>query len=83
MPSPPSAARRAFLRLAALAPLWPLLPLSPGCAGARVGGGAGPAAGPSAAPGAGALELVRAFPLPDDAEPAAVFRAAAPRRGGR
>jgi hypothetical protein len=83
MPTPPDPApgrtpRRAFLRLAALAPL------AAGCAGLRVGPKGEPAAGPSPAAGADdALEAVRAFPLPPDAEPAAVFRAVVARgRGG-
>ncbi len=80
MPTPPDAPpggtpRRAFLRLAALTPLaaaCATLPATP------------PAAAlPPAAPPApdDALTALRAFPLPDDAEPAALFRAAA--TGGR
>jgi len=70
--------RRAFLRLAALAPL------AAGCAAVRVGPArTEPAAGPSAAPGLpDALEAVRAFPLPPDAEPASLFRAVVPRGRG-
>lgn len=73
-PGPGRTARRAFLRLAALAPL------AAGCAAVRVGPGRpAPAAGPSPAPGApDALEAVRAFPLAPEAEPASVFRASVP-----
>jgi hypothetical protein len=84
MPTPPEgprgrSPRRDFLRLVALAPL------AAGCAAVKVGpSAAAPAAGPSQAPGApDALEAVRAFPLPPDAEPASVFRAVVARaRGG-
>ncbi len=69
-PRPGTTPRRAFLRLAALAPL------AAGCATLP-----GPAAppGPAAAPPPeladdAAVEAVRAFPLPAEVEPAAVFR---------
>jgi hypothetical protein len=85
MPTTPEARpgrtpRRDFLRLAALAPL------AAGCAALKVGPARQPAAGPSpaasAAPADG-LEALRAFPLPPEAEPAAIFRAVVPRgRGG-
>ena len=71
--------RRAFLRLAALAPL------AAGCAAVRVGPApAAPVAGPSPAAGAAdALEAIRAFPLGPEAEPASLFRAVVARgRGG-
>jgi len=77
-PAPGRTPRRDFLRLAALAPL------AAGCATLKVGPARQPAAGPSPAAGAAdALEALRAFPLPAEAEPAAVFRAVVPRgRGG-
>jgi hypothetical protein len=72
--------RRDFLRLAALAPL------AAGCA-TLPGGPATPApeGQAPATPGAdgGALAVMRAFPLPPEAEPACVFRAEVARgRGG-
>jgi hypothetical protein len=72
------AARRRFLKLALLAPA------AAGCASVRLGPADAPAAGPSPATAApDPLVALRAFPLPEDAEPAFVFRArgAAPGRG--
>lgn len=72
MPSPPAlpSSRRAFLRLAALAPL-----AAAGCAtvGARPAGS--PATGASPSSSADPLAALRAMPLPPSAEPALVFRA--------
>lgn len=86
MPRPPlrpgTTPRRAFLRLAALAPL------AAGCATLPAGPAAPPRGRTDAPPapdltGDASLEAVRAFPLPAEAEPAAVFRAAPGRgRGG-
>lgn len=68
--------RRLFLELALAAPL------AAGCAtsGAAAGGPPEPprAAGGVSRPGDDPLRSVRAQPLPPDAEPAFVFRAAAP-----
>lgn len=79
-PGPGRTPRRAFLRLAALAPL------AAGCATLPGGPAAPPPAAAAPPPdpaGDAALEAVRAFPLPAEAEPAAVFRAAPGRgRGG-
>jgi len=68
--------RRAFLKLAALAPA-----LAAGCATTR------PAPGPAAAPAPPAspsqqLAALRAFPLDPGAEPAFVFRARGARGSG-
>ena len=78
-PTPTSTStRRAFLRLAALAPV------AAGCAGVKVGpADPEPAAGPAPVRAGEARAAIRAFQLPDGAEPASVFRALAPRRGGR
>jgi hypothetical protein len=66
--------RRDFLRLAALAPL------AVGCAAARSGTVRIPSTvGPPPPPPGQGLEAVRAFPLPAEAEPAFVFRAAGRR----
>jgi hypothetical protein len=67
-PSAPSPSRRAFLRLAAIAPL-----AAAGCATLGAGPGGSPAAGPSAA--VDPLQALRAVPLPPTAEPALIFRA--------
>jgi hypothetical protein len=68
-PPAPPASRRAFLRLAALAPL-----AAAGCATSRTGpireAQAGSAPGQAADP----LAALRAVPLPASAEPALVFR---------
>jgi hypothetical protein len=69
MPVPP-ASRRAFLRLAALAPL-----AAAGCASLRAGPAREPAPGPAPAPPADPLASFRAVPLPTSVEPALVFRA--------
>jgi hypothetical protein len=73
-PSSPTASRRRFLRLAALAPL------AAGCATVGVGPAREPTAGPSTAAAAlEPLEALRAVPLATSAEPAMIFRAV----GGR
>jgi hypothetical protein len=76
MPRPPvpPASRRAFLRLAALAPL-----AAAGCATSRTGPARDAQAGPPPGQPADPLAALRAVPLPTSAEPALVFRA----QGGR
>lgn len=79
-PPRPATARRDFLRLLALTPAA----LAAGCAAAKVA--APPKAGTEAPPLAAAsapdpLAPIRTAPLPMDAEPAFVFRAAPARPG--
>lgn len=68
-PAPPSS-RRAFLRLAALAPL-----AAAGCATRGAGPDRSPVTGASHPSAADPLAALRAMPLPPSVEPALVFRA--------
>jgi hypothetical protein len=84
--SPPrrALARRGFLEVLALAPVAAALG---GCAGARAAAAAAPPAPPERAgrvpwvDEAAALDAIRDAIVPEDAEPALVFRAAAARPG--
>ena len=70
-PSSPTASRRQFLRLAALAPLT-----AAGCASLGAGPARQPSAGPSTPAAAGdPLAALRAVPLDYRVEPALIFRA--------
>jgi len=73
-PSVPRSSRRAFLKLAAVAPLAAV-----GCATLKSGPAAATRAGPAAAARLDPLAALRAIPLPTSVEPALVFRAT----GGR
>ncbi len=68
-PVPPSS-RRAFLRLAALAPL-----AAAGCATLGAGPADSPAGGSSTSDSTDPLAALRAMPLPTSVEPALIFRA--------
>ena len=72
--SAPASTRRAFLRLAAIAPL-----AAAGCATLGAGPAGSPAVGPSTtsspAPSTDPLAALRAIPLPTSVEPSLVFRA--------
>lgn len=72
MPSPlaPPSSRRAFLRLAVLAPL-----AAAGCATRGAGPARSPVTGAPPASAADPLAALRAMPLPPSVEPALVFRA--------
>jgi hypothetical protein len=79
-PPAPATARREFLRLLALTPAA----LAAGCAGAKVSAPAKTgteASRPAAAAAPDPLAPIRSAPLPMDAEPAFVFRAAPARPG--
>jgi hypothetical protein len=69
-PQAPSSTRRAFLRLAAIAPL-----AAAGCATLGAGPAASPAAVPSSSSSTDPLAVLRAMPLPTSVEPALIFRA--------